>query len=229
MNTGPGCECSVMRAFGSVRPSLTMPDTLPRVAGIVLAFAVLGLFAGCASPPVIVSPTTSFNAAKARERLEPGNNEVAGKVLLRLSSGGALTCTGGTARLIPMTPYAEEWVGLTYYQQPAVAGTPSEFAYLPKATHPSREIRLNPNFMATTRQVPCDREGQFRIEKIADGDYFLEAQLIWQQDIYDEVNFFHGRTYFSKEGTVLKPFHAQGGKVVFLDLQWTVTNRRFNF
>jgi len=218
-----------MLASGLARPGGAIWGAFSGVPGIVFALASLAFLAGCTSPPVIVSPSASFNAAKARKLLEPGDNEVAGKVLLRLSSGGALTCGGGTARLIPMTPYAEEWVRLTYYQEPAVAGTPPEFAYLPKTTHPAREVRLNPLFMATTRQVPCDRDGQFRIEKIADGDYFLEAQLIWQQDIYDEVNFFYGRNYSSKEGTVLKPFHVQGGKGVFLDLQWTVTNRRFNF
>jgi hypothetical protein len=193
---------------------------------VLLELAILG---GCASPPVIVSPSVAFNAAKARKFLEPGTNDVAGKVLLRLSSGGALTCGGGTARLIPLTPYAEEWADLTYYQQPAAPSTPPEFAYLPKNPKPVKEIRVNPVFLATTRQVLCDRDGQFRFDQVADGDYFLEAQLIWQQDIYDELHFFHGRTYFSKEGTVLRRFHIQGGKALFLDLQWDVTNRRFNF
>ena len=199
--------------------------------GPCLGFALLGLavLGGCASAPVVVSPKASFNAAKARKLLEPGSNEVAGKVLLRLSSGGALTCGGGTARLIPMTPYAEEWAELTYYQQPADSSTPSDLAYLQKASKPSKVVQINPAFLVTTREVSCDRDGQFRIPQIADGDYFLEAQLIWQQDIYDEVHFFYGRNYSSKEGTVLKRFHVQGGKQVFLDLQWTVTNRRYNF
>lgn len=200
-----------------------------RALSPLAAIVGLAFLAGCASPPVIVSPAAVFNAAKARKLLEPGPNEVAGKVLLRLTSGGALTCTGGTAKLIPVTPYAEEWAELTYYQQPAATGTPPEFAYLPKTPKPSKEIRVNAMFLATTRQVSCDRDGQFRMAHLADGDYFLEAQLIWQQDIYDELHFFHGRTYFSKEGTVLRRFHVQGGLAVFLDLQWTVTNRRFNF
>jgi len=196
------------------------------IAAVILGLAFLG---GCASPTVIVTPSASFNAAKARKLLEPGTNEVSGKVLLRLTSGGALSCTGGIVRLIPLTPYAEEWAELTYYQQPAESTTPPDLAYLPKSPKPSKEVRANPLFMATTREVPCDREGQFRMDQVADGDYFVEAQLIWQQDIYDEVNFFHGRTYFSKEGTVLKRVHLQGGKPVVLNLQWAVTNRRFNF
>ncbi len=194
-----------------------------------LGLWVLSVLGGCATAPVVVLPQTAFHVAKARKLLESGENEVTGKVLLRLSSGGALTCSGGTARLIPVTPYANEWAELVYYHQPAAPSTPPDFAYLPKAASQAREIRLNPAFMATTRQVSCDRDGQFRIDQIADGDYFLEAQLVWQQDIYDEVNFFYGRTYFSKEGTVLKRFHVQGGKAVFLDLQWNITNRRFNF
>jgi hypothetical protein len=196
---------------------------------MVLGFWGAFLLAGCTTTPVVVSPQAAFNAAQARRLLGAGENAVAGKVLLRLSSGGALTCGGGSVRLIPMTPYASEWAQLAYYQQPAEASTPSDFSYLPKTASSSKEVRLDPAFMATTRQFPCDRDGQFRIEQIADGDYFLEAQLIWQQDIYDEVHFFHGRTYFSKEGTVLRRFHVQGGKGVFLDLQWTITNRRFNF
>jgi len=88
---------------------------------------------------------------------------------------------------------------------------------------------VNPVFLATTRQVVCDRDGQFRMDQIADGDYFLEADLVWQQDIYDEIHFFYRRNYFSKEGKVLKRFHIQGGKTLFLDLQWNVTNQRFNF
>jgi len=199
------------------------------VRGLVSALLGLFILSACSSAPVMISPKASFNAAKTRKLLEPGSNEVAGKVLLRLSSGGALTCGGGTARLIPITPYAEEWAELTYYQQPAAPGTPPELAYLPKSPKPSREVQANSLFLATTRQIACDRDGQFRMDQIADGDYFLEAQLIWQQDIYDELHFFHGRTYFSKEGTVLRRFHVQGGKALFLDLQWNVTNRRFNF
>lgn len=193
------------------------------------ALWALAVLSGCSSAPVVVAPKASFNAAKARMLLEPGSNAVAGKVLLRLSSGGALTCGGGVVRLIPITPYAEEWAELTYYQQPAPPGTPPELAYLPKMPKPSKEVQASHVFLATTRQVACDRDGQFRMDQIADGDYFLEAQLVWQQDIYDELHFFHGRNYFSKEGTVLKRFHVQGGKVLFLDLQWNVTNRRFNF
>lgn len=219
-----------MPVFGLARRGrMGCGATLSRVTTTAFALLAVSFLEGCASTPVTIAPKASFNAAMARQRLEPGSNGIAGKVLLRLSSGGALTCGGGVARLIPVTPYAEEWSELTYYQQPSPKGTPPELAYLPKSPKPPKEVQVNPVFLATTRQVVCDRDGQFRMDQIADGDYFLEADLVWQQDIYDEIHFFYGRNYLSKEGTVLKRFHIQGGKTLFLDLQWNVTNQRFNF
>jgi hypothetical protein len=189
----------------------------------------LGLLSACASTPEFPpAPTVRFDQARAKHMLEEGAGTVAGKVLLRLSTGGALTCTKGAARLIPFTAYASAWADAVYHQQPPESGTPADMAYLIKSKR-MPNARLDARFLATNRTARCDQDGQFIFERVQDGDYFLEADLIWQQDIYDELHFFRGREYYDKEGTVLKRFLLQGGKPVFLDLQWSVKNKRFDF
>ena len=189
----------------------------------------ISLLAGCASTPEFPpAPQVPFDQVRAKQMLQEGNNTVAGKVLLRLSSGGALTCAKGSVRLFPLTTYASAWADAVYYAQASEPETPADFAYLPKSKR-MPDSRFDANFLTTQRSVHCDRDGQFLIEFIKDGDYLLEADLIWQQDIHDDLHFYYGREYFSKEGAVVKRFRILGGRMVFLDMQWTVKNKRYAF
>lgn len=196
----------------------------------VVFFSCLGLaIAGCKTSPPKVNPVeVEFDSGAARSALSEGRNTLVGKVLMHLSTGAALTCAGGTVRLIPATAYADEWVERMYRSDPAdVALSPQDGYYLPSSKRAVMP-EIEPRFMSMTRDVPCDHDGQFRIDRIQDGDFYLEAKLIWQKNVWDELSFYNGKSYRFREGTVIRRLHLSGGRQLFLDLRWQVQNSRYS-
>ena len=195
---------------------------------LTLAGGFLACLAACASAPRVNPVEVDFDRNAARRALSPGDNTLVGKVLMRLSSGGALTCAGGNVRLIPVTAYADEWVERMYRSDPSDAAQSPPDGYYLKTSKRLVMEEVDPEFFSQTRDFPCDRDGQFRIEHLHDGDYYLEAALIWQKDIWDEQHFYNGKSYIWREGTVIRRFHLSGSKMLFLDIQWQVSNNRFS-
>lgn len=189
--------------------------------------AVCGLLAGCAGPPA-VRIGVPFDANQARVRLTPGANQIVGNALMWLSSGGVISCAGEQATLYPVTPYAREWARLTYESvEHNRRVTPPNFAYRPRSAGPTG-LEVDPAFLETSRSVSCDADGRFSFDRVGDGDYFLVARIAWQAHIFDEHNYFHGKSYLDYEGSVMKKVSVRDGQKATVSMQWSVPNSRFN-
>ena len=195
-----------------------------RVSGML---AVCGLLAGCAGPPA-VRIGVPFDANQARVRLTPGANQIVGNALMWLSSGGVISCAGEQATLYPVTPYAREWARLTYESvEHNRRVTPPNFAYRPRSAGPTG-LEVDPAFLETSRSVSCDADGRFSFDRVGDGDYYLVARIAWQAHIFDEHNYFHGKSYLDYEGSVMKKVSVRDGQKATVGMQWSVPNSRFN-
>lgn len=217
----PGSECSPMRDVLSAEPVKRAPHP-----GSRLSLLALLLVAACSQqPPRQALPP--FDASAARRALLEGSSTLSGRVMMRLSSGGVLSCANGRVRLIPATAYAEAWVNQTYRADPSDVPTPEGVYYLPSTDRPV-EPALDPSFLSMTHETPCDRDGFFRFDRLADGDYYLEATLHWQKDIFDETHFYYGNTHHWREGHVVRRIHLPAGRSASLDLSWQVPNSRYS-
>lgn len=182
--------------------------------------------AGCGGPSV-ARLGVPFDADQARAMLAPGSNQIVGNALMWLSSGGVISCAGDRATLYPATRYAREWARLTHETVEHSRITPPNFAYRPRSAGPTG-LQVDPVFLETSRSVPCDADGRFRFDNVGDGEYYLVASIVWQAHIYDEHNFFHGKSYLDYEGAVMKKIQVRGGQKAVVGMQWSVPNSRFN-
>lgn len=201
---------------------------LPGSRRFVRVGLLLGLLLleACGGPQLVrISPP--FNPAAARKMLEPGTNQIAGTALMWLSSGGVISCAGDSATLYPATPYAREWARLTYETVEPTNARPQGFHYRSKEDGPSN-VAVDPSFLETGRTVACDGDGHFIFDRVADGEFYLVAHIVWQHHIWDEYGFFYGKQYHSREGTVMKKIRVQGGQKVTASLKWSVPNSRYD-
>lgn len=197
---------------------------LRRVGGML---AVCAMLAGCAAPPA-VRIGVPFDATQARARLTPGSNQIVGNALMWLSSGGVISCAGEQATLYPVTPYAREWARLTYETvEHSRRVAPPNFAYRPRSAGPTG-LQVDSAFLETSRSVSCDTDGRFNFARVGDGDYYLVARIAWQAHIFDEHNYFHGKSYLDYEGSVMKKVSVRDGQKATVGMQWSVPNSRFN-
>ena len=199
-----------------------------RVLRFCLGLAIGLCFAGCASAPPRVPINVPFDRAQAERMLAPGDNQIAGAAVLWLSSGGIVSCAGKTARLYPDTAYAREWARLTYANADTGKAAPQGFEYRQTREGPG-VVAVNPAFLDASRSTNCDADGMFLFEHVADGNYFLEADIAWQKQIWDQHHFYFGNDYHKLDGSVLQRIHVVGGKRMTVDMRWSVPNGRWTF
>lgn len=184
------------------------------------------LLAGCATPaPVTIA--VPFDQVRANTLLEPGTGQIHGTALIWLSTGAVISCAGENVTLYPATRYANEWVRLNYDGVPPAKLQPSDVSYRSRKAGPAPAVAL-PSFLAASRSTHCDNDNHFQFDQVSDGEFYVVAHLVWQQQIWDEVSFFYGNKYYDREGTVLKKVRVHGGQVANADMKWSSPNSRFN-
>lgn len=208
--------------------TLNSPATARRAYRFGLGLGFSLCLAGCASAPPRVQINVPFDRARAEQMLAPGENQIAGAAVLWLSSGGIVSCAGKTARLYPATPYAREWARLTYERADTGKAAPQGFDYRQTREGPTG-VMVNQGFLDASRSTKCDADGMFLFERVADGDYFLEADIAWQEQIWDQQHFYYGNDYHKLDGSVLQRIHVAGGKRMTVDMRWSVPNGRWTF
>lgn len=128
------------------------------------------IFTGCASGPHKIELSKTFDANQAREMIKPGVNIVQGSALIRQNGGGVVTCAGLTILLVPATQYASERMTHIY-------GNPNR-GYNPA----TRQLGFNPDepdYVQLTQKTLCDAQGKFAFNKVADGDFFVVGNIVW--------------------------------------------------
>lgn len=142
-----------------------------RIPSVIL---VCMMAAGCVSTrPAPEMPThyldARFDEELARAALKPGTNAVRGSAFLRQQGGGVVTCAGSPVYLTPSTEYARERFSLLYGNG-NFSPTTRRINFVPDT----------PGYSQLVHQTKCDAQGNFGIENVADGDYFLSTAVVWQ-------------------------------------------------
>lgn len=137
------------------------------------------VLAGCAAAPTQpVKLSSTFNADQANSMLIKGQNTVRGSAMLRQSGGGVVTCAGTEVHLIPATDYAAERIRAIYRSE---AGG--------FTTYYKARVRFepeSPSYMLLRRTTRCDPQGYFKFEGVADGDFYVLANVTWTVADYVE-------------------------------------------
>ncbi len=147
----------MMRSLPLVRPPWTK---------LLTALATLVFGAGCATPPVL---SQRFDARSAGYVLSDGPNVIEGRASLTSRRGYLHTCRYSGVTLIPATAYSSERMILAFGN--IDGGYANERVY--------ERLPANENSAHYMRYAPCDEDGRFRFERVANGKYFVVADITW--------------------------------------------------
>lgn len=125
-------------------------------------------------PPVeaaVFSIREPFDAEKTRRLVSEGPNSVTGRATLKRRDGTIATCSGQKVFLVPVTDYSTVRIRALYGsdQRGVMIGSSS--------------IRFDPDppeYSQLVRSTECDREGNFRFQRVADGAFFVTAIVRWE-------------------------------------------------
>jgi hypothetical protein len=137
---------------------------------IVAACAVL-IASGCAiqQPARPIFPISAqFDFAEAKRLMSDGRNTIRGNAFLRQRGGGVVTCAGSPVFLVPATAYARERIERIYGERTIT--TLSNPIFEPDPSE----------YRATTKNTKCDAQGNFVFERVADGEFFVTTQVLWE-------------------------------------------------
>jgi hypothetical protein len=154
--------------------------------------ALLVVLTGCATHKY--TPKAKFDEAATQDLLKDGPNSIKGSALIRQGGGGVVTCAGQEALLAPATAYQQERMFALYGNfysgyNPAFGGRQVEFQ------------GEDPGYKYLIKRTTCDAQGSFKFEKIADGDFYVVAVVLWKTD-----------PYFYQGGTLMQRVTVKGGE-----------------
>lgn len=145
---------------------------------VLSLFAMSALVVGCAVPPVkTVTLVSKFDSAAAASQVEDGSGVIAGTAFLRQQGGGVVTCAGSQVLLYPASAYSRERLSALYGAAPQYGET----KYLDIKRVPTTSLFTNdePSYHSFTRKTVCDAQGNFTLEQVKDGGYYLVTQVRW--------------------------------------------------
>ena len=131
-----------------------------------------------------------FNESQAQQQLKPGNSKIIGNAFLMKIGGGLVNCAGSEVRLIPYTDYANEILNIIY------GNTESGFV----SYYYLGDIEVNnenPKYKKLTKVTICDSQGNFKLENLSEGSYFVVT------DIMGNVGYSKQGGFLSKQGGFL--------------------------
>jgi hypothetical protein len=129
--------------------------------------------------------TVAFSVEEAAFIKKPGATVITGHAFRTKPSGVVVNAAGEVIRLVPATAYARERFRNFYGSR----------KYVPHRDYP-RDDNPDPAYGEYTRTTKAEANGRFAFEKVAPGEYFLTAQVIWGDEdafsreggsVYDSV------------------------------------------
>ncbi len=167
-------------------------------ASAVLPALAATLLAGCAVPYgkqiELVKP---FDQDQALAQLREGANTIDGKALLLHPFGGASNCSGQQVVLVPATAYADERMAALYGPSRQGVVWPPVPTFQPDVL----------GYHAASRSTTCGIKGDFRFEKVADGDFYLVAIVPWRP-----------RPSVVQEASLAQKISLRGGKRLSVEM-----------
>lgn len=141
-----------------------------------LLFVLLGLFCSTllwASEPVKLQ--TSFDPELVQWVTQPGDAQVSGTALIKLPDGSKKSCAGFNVELLPVAPYANERIRLTY-------GNNQQGQILLEQNPPKFTPDV-PEYHQLLLKSQCDAQGVFEFKQVPQGEYYVMVFIIWDQDL----------------------------------------------
>jgi hypothetical protein len=108
-----------------------------------------------------------------------GDGVIEGSALYRKNDGAIVSCAGQSVSLFPKSSYAAERLNFLYG---SLSGGTNDVLNYRTADTP------DPRYLRTTKEAFCDLSGEFRFEKLPDGEYFVIAKVFWGNPIQGGAN-----------------------------------------
>lgn len=159
-----------------------------KVSAVLLVAAIT--VAGCVSTGIDVVTTVPFDPQEVAYINRSGSNTITGQAFMRQRAGGVVTCAGSTVDLVPAGKYARQRITQIYGSE--------QGGFTSLYRGPNAEG--DPEYVAMVRQATCDANGNFRFNGVANGQYYVIAQVMWQVTEYS----FEG-------GNLSRLINARGG------------------
>lgn len=158
----------------------TSVSPMKRRAFLPLTAAWITLFiSGCSQGLLSITLPVAFDEKESHRHLRPGFNTVQSRINFRKSFGGSANCIGGLVTLVPATPYAIAWMS-EFYANPDISWPVGKSAFMEK-NHPQYFVIAETEaFTAASRQTLCNTDSRFDFRNLADGDYFIMANVQWR-------------------------------------------------
>jgi len=138
----------------------------------IITLALILLLVSCATQQQLHTIQTPFDEDEMIRLSQPGKNTIKGSALVRQNNGGVVTCAGSPTNLIPVMKYSTERMYWVYKN--------STKGFYRVVMMPTKMYtNENPRYGELARRTMCDAQGFFKFENIADGDYFLTTNIIW--------------------------------------------------
>ncbi|KKL87380.1 hypothetical protein LCGC14_1935300 [marine sediment metagenome] len=139
-----------------------------------MRIAILGLVAlwssGCGM--YFYERTVPFNEEEYKPYAAPGEGSIAGQAFLKTQGGDVKFGAGATVTATPVTSYSEEW--FREYTRPAL--------------YAHRKVSdADPGEAKYLRTATADGQGNFLIEGLPPGEYFVTAHITWSYASYDPM------------------------------------------
>ena len=173
---------------------------------------------GCASKtPIRIG--VPFDSSKARAMLQPGSNQVSGRIMVQLSSGTLVSCAGSVVSLVPATPYAKEWARIFYELDSGKYGSINS-AFRMDTREAPVQFSGAEAFYSTTKTTRCDEDGDFQFSNVGNGEFLIVAKTRWLGRDHDYYDFMYGVNDAQEEdGSVMQKVRLRGKDSI--DLQWS--------
>lgn len=131
--------------------------------------------AGCVTTSqtsTLLKIAAPFDRDQAAEAIKDGPNSVSGSAFMRQRGGGVVTCAGSDVLLIPVTAYSTARMAYIY---PSTSGGHAQV--------PATRLGFDPDppeYSQLRRVVKCDARGDFTFEAVADGDFYVVTNVLWE-------------------------------------------------
>ena len=137
-----------------------------------ISFSLLILTA-CVPSPEVIKSTVDFDKEAASIINKKGKATVSGQAFLKQGGGGVVTCAGADALLFPATEYAKERITGIFGNEDGGYRTLNVYR------GGLFEASTNSDYLAYTRRVVCDAEGDFNFDSVANGEYYVNSTVSW--------------------------------------------------
>lgn len=104
-----------------------------------------------------------------------GDGAIEGQAFLRQQGGGVVTCAGDEVLIFPATPSMQRMVARIRAERSRV------------------DLSASPSYARGGRKTICDAQGNFRVDGLPPGEWFVNTDVIWTVGYYQQGGGLIGR------------------------------------